>query len=83
MQVKKTSSKQKKIFFGRGRSCPLSKKNAPQVDYKDVKTLKRFISDRGKMTPKRITAVKPSKQRALAAAIKRARFLALLPYVQK
>ncbi|MEQ8827745.1 MAG: 30S ribosomal protein S18, partial [Parvibaculum sp.] len=50
------------------------------IDYKDVKLLQRFVSERGKIVPSRITAVSAKKQRALAQAIKRARFLALLPY---
>ena len=57
--------------------------NAPKIDYKDVKLLQRFISERGKIVPTRITAVSAKKQRLLAKAIKRARFLALLPYVVK
>ncbi len=52
-----------------------------KIDYKDVRTLQRFISERGKMVPSRITAVSTKKQRELARAIKRARFLALLPYI--
>ena len=57
--------------------------NAPKIDYKDVKLLQRFISERGKIVPSRITAVSTGKQRLLANAIKRARFMALLPYVVK
>ena len=68
-------------FFRRRKSCPFSGPNAPKIDYKDVKLLQRFISERGKMVPSRITAVSTKKQRELARAIKRARFLALLPYV--
>ncbi len=55
----------------------------PKIDYKDVKLLQRYISERGKIVPSRITAVSAQKQRELAKAIKRARFLALLPYVVK
>jgi small subunit ribosomal protein S18 len=68
-------------FFRRRKSCPFSRKDAPKIDYKDVKLLQRFVSERGKIVPSRITAVSAKKQRELAAAIKRARFLALLPYV--
>ncbi|HVH01534.1 MAG TPA: 30S ribosomal protein S18 [Amaricoccus sp.] len=67
-------------FFRRRKSCPFSGANAPKIDYKDVKLLQRYISERGKIVPSRITAVSSKKQRELAAAIKRARFLALLPY---
>jgi small subunit ribosomal protein S18 len=67
-------------FFRRRKSCPFSGANAPVIDYKDIKLLQRFISERGKIVPSRITAVSSKKQRELARAIKRARFLALLPY---
>ena len=70
-------------FFRRKKSCPFSGKNAPKIDYRDVKLLQRFLSERGKIVPSRITAVSARKQRALARAIKRARHLALLPYVIK
>ena len=70
-------------FFRRKKTCPFSGDNAPKIDYKDVKLLQRFISERGKIVPSRITAVSAKKQRELARAIKRARFLALLPYVVK
>ncbi len=67
-------------FFRRRKSCPFSGQNAPTIDYKDVKLLQRYISERGKIVPSRITAVSAKKQRELARAIKRARFLSLLPY---
>jgi small subunit ribosomal protein S18 len=70
-------------FFRRKKTCPFSGANAPKIDYKDVKLLQRFISERGKIVPSRITAVSTNKQRLLAKAIKRARFMALLPYVVK
>ncbi len=70
-------------FFRRRKTCPFSGANAPAIDYKDVKLLSRFISERGKIVPSRITAVSAKKQRELARAIKRARFLALLPYMVK
>ena len=70
-------------FFRRKKTCPFSGDNAPKIDYKDVKLLQRFISERGKIVPSRITAVINKKQRILANAIKRARFMALLPYVVK
>jgi len=68
-------------FMRRRKSCPFSGKNAPTIDYKDTKLLQRFISERGKIVPSRITAVSAKKQRELSKAIKRARFLGLLPYV--
>lgn len=70
-------------FFRRRKTCPFSGPNAPKIDYKDVKLLQRFISERGKMVPSRITAVSAKKQRALARAIKRARYIGLLPYIVK
>ena len=70
-------------FFRRRKSCPFSGEGAPQIDYKDLRLLQRFVSERGKIVPSRITAVSAKKQRELARAIKRARFLSLLPYVIK
>ena len=70
-------------FFRRKKTDPFSGANAPKIDYKDVKLLQRYISERGKIVPSRITAVSSKKQRLLATAIKRARFMALLPYVVK
>jgi small subunit ribosomal protein S18 len=74
---------QRRPFFRRRKVCPFSGANAPKIDYKDVKLLQRYVSERGKIVPSRITAVSAKKQRELAKAIKRARFLALLPYVVK
>src|ERR1700688_4647152 len=70
-------------FFRRKKTDPFSGANAPKIDYKDVKLLQRYISERGKIVPSRITAVSNKNQRQLANAIKRARFMALLPYVVK
>ena len=72
-----------KPFFRRMKVCPFSSEDAPKIDYKDTKLLQRYISERGKVVPSRITAVSAKKQRELARAIKRARFLALLPYAVK
>jgi small subunit ribosomal protein S18 len=69
-------------FFRRRKSCPFSNPNAPQPDWKDVRLLGRFVSERGKIVPSRISAVSTRKQRELAQAIKRARFMALMPYVR-
>jgi small subunit ribosomal protein S18 len=68
-------------FFRRRKSCPFSGPNAPKIDYKDTRLLQRFVSERGKIVPSRITAVSTKKQRELSRAIKRARFLGLLPYM--
>ncbi|MGC6412250.1 MAG: 30S ribosomal protein S18 [Candidatus Puniceispirillaceae bacterium] len=64
----------------RRKSCPFSGPNAPKIDYKDVKLLSRYTTERGKIVPSRISAVSAKKQRELSTAIKRARFLALMPY---
>ena len=60
------------------RPCPLSGKNAPIVDYKNIKILKKYISESGRILPSRITSVSQKKQKELSKAIKRARLLALL-----
>ncbi len=73
----------RRTFFRRRKTCPFSGQNAPAIDYKNVKLLQRFTSERGKIVPSRITAVSTKKQRELSRAIKRARFLALMPYVLK
>lgn len=76
------SAEGKRPFFRRKKSCPFTGPNAPEVDWKDVKTLGRYLSERGKIMPSRITAVSQKKQREMAIAIKRARFMGLLPYVR-
>ncbi len=70
-------------FFRRRKTCPFSGANAPKIDYKDVRLLQRYISERGKIVPSRISAVSVKMQRRLARAIKRARVLGLLPFVIK
>ena len=62
------------------KTCPFAS-GAMKIDYKDPRTLQKFTSERGKIMPSRISMVCAKKQRALALAIKRARYLALLPYV--
>ncbi|QCI80537.1 30S ribosomal protein S18 [Hankyongella ginsenosidimutans] len=69
------------VLFRRRKSCPFSGPNAPIIDYKDIRLLSGFVSERGKIVPARITAVSNKKQRELAQAIKRARHLGLLPYL--
>jgi small subunit ribosomal protein S18 len=78
-----SASGPRRNFMRRRKVCPFSGEGAPKIDYKDVKLLQRYVSERGKIVPSRITAVSAKKQRELAQAIKRARFLALLPYVTK
>ena len=60
------------------KACPLSGKNAPKVDYKNIKLLKRYISESGRILPSRVTSVSLNKQKELSKSIKRARLLALL-----
>ena len=71
----------KQVFFKKKKSCPFSGEDGMKIDYKDVKLLSRYISEKGKIIPSRITSVSAKKQRELARAIKRARYLALLPFV--
>ncbi|MBN8828764.1 MAG: 30S ribosomal protein S18 [Sphingobacteriia bacterium] len=73
----------RKPFFRRRKTCPLSGRGAPKIDYKDIGLLSRFISERGRILPSRITSVSAKKQRELKVAIKRARILGLLPFVKK
>ena len=70
-------------FHRRRKTCPFSGANAPRIDYKDVRLLQRYVSERGKIVPSRITAVSAKKQRELARAIKRARFIGIMPYAMK
>ena len=60
------------------RSCPLSRKNAPDINYKNIKILKKYISESGRILPSRVTSVSFKKQRELAKSIKRARLLGLI-----
>jgi len=71
----------KRQFFRRRKTCPFSGEGAQKIDYKDVRTLGRYVTERGKIIPSRISAVSTKKQRELSVAIKRARFLSLMPYV--
>lgn len=75
------SEKKRAPFFRRRKTCPFSGPDAQAIDWKDVRTLGRYVSERGKIVPSRITAVSHKKQRELAKAIKRARFMGLMPYV--
>ena len=70
-------------FDNKKRFCPFSQPNSPTIDYKDIRLLSRYISEKGKIVPSRITGVSRKKQKGLAKAIKRARFLSLLSYTNK
>jgi small subunit ribosomal protein S18 len=67
-------------FYRRRKYCRFTAEGIEEIDYKDIQLLKGFITESGKIVPSRITGTKARYQRQLAAAIKRARFLALLPY---
>ena len=70
-------------FEERKKFCPFSQKNSPNIDYKDIRLISRYVSEKGKITPSRITNVSRSKQLDLSKAIKRARFLGLMSYTNK
>jgi len=67
-------------FFRRRKFCRFTAEGVSQIDYKDIETLKGYVSETGKIVPSRITGTKAKYQRQLATAIKRARYLAILPY---
>ena len=67
-------------FFRRRKFCKFTAEGIKEIDYKDHDTLKQYITETGKIVPSRITGTKAKYQRQLATAVKRARFLALLPY---
>ena len=73
----------KRVLFRRKKGCPLSEAGAPVVDYKNIKLLIRFVSERGRILPSRITGVSAKKQRELKRAIKLARNIALLPFAKQ
>ena len=82
-EIASTGAPARRTFQRRRKTCPFSGAGAPKIDYKDVRLLQGFVSERGKIVPSRITAVSSKKQRELARAIKRARHIGLLPYVVK
>lgn len=67
-------------FYRRRKYCRFTAEGVVEIDYKDIETLKQYISETGKIVPSRITGTKAKYQRQLARAIKRARYLALIPY---
>ncbi len=67
-------------FFRRKKFCRFTAEDVVEIDYKDLNTLRQYVSETGKIVPSRITGTKARYQRQLSTAIKRARFLALLPY---
>ena len=67
-------------YFRRRKFCKFTAEGTVEIDYKDIETLKAYVSETGKIVPSRITGTKARYQRQLATAIKRARYLALIPY---
>tara|TARA_B100001250_G_C19668876_1_gene730544 strand:- start:751 stop:1026 length:276 start_codon:yes stop_codon:yes gene_type:complete len=82
-RLKSRDDKKAYPFEDKKKFCPFSQKNSPVIDYKDIKLLSRYVSEKGKITPSRITNVSRMKQKELSVAIKRARFLSLMSYTQK
>ncbi|HSH41220.1 MAG TPA: 30S ribosomal protein S18 [Arenicellales bacterium] len=70
-------------FFRRRKYCRFTAEGVKEIDYKDLQTLKNYVTESGKIVPSRITGTKARYQRQLSTAIKRARFLALLPYTDR
>lgn len=70
-------------YFRRKKFCRFTAENVEEIDYKDLATLKQYVTETGKIVPSRITGTRANYQRQLAIAIKRARFLALLPYTDQ
>ena len=81
-QLKITKEAVRRPFQKKRKSGPFSGSKS-KIDYKDIKTLTKFVSERGKIIPSRISAVSAKKQRELSKAIKRARYIGLMPYVVK
>jgi small subunit ribosomal protein S18 len=77
----KNSAPGESIFAKKRKSCPFSANKVESIDYKDLETLKQFITERGKILPRRITGVSHYYQNLLKQAIKRARHMALIPFV--
>ena len=77
------SNQKKQLFTKKFKSCPFSSKNSPVIDYKNVRLLEKYISEKGKIVPSRISFVSSAKQRLLSKAIKKARTLALISHVGK
>jgi small subunit ribosomal protein S18 len=71
----------KSSFYHHRKSCQFCAENVSEIDYKDIKLLNRFVTERGKMVPARVSATCAKHQRSVARAIKRARYLALMPFV--
>ena len=81
--MKNRDDKKNSPFEERKKFCPFSQPTSPKIDYKDIRLISRYVSEKGKITPSRITNVSRPKQKQLSLAIKRARFLSLMSYTNK
>jgi len=72
----------RKPFFKRKKSCPFAGERFEEIDYKNIRLLGRYVTEKGKIMPRRITNISQKAQRRLAREIKRSRFIALMPYVR-
>ena len=79
----KKEEKSNSPFENKKKFCPFSQPNSPSIDYKDLRLLSRYITEKGKIIPARVTGVSRKKQKELSKAIKRARFLSLMSYTNK
>ena len=79
----KKEEKSNSPFEQKKKFCPFSQAGSPEIDYKDIRLLSRYLTEKGKISPSRITGVSRKKQNELAKAIKRARFLSLISYTNK
>ena len=79
----KREDNQNSPFENKKKFCPFSQPNSPEIDYKDIRLLSRYLTEKGKIIPSRITGVSKKKQKELSRAIKKARFLSLLSYTNK
>ena len=79
----KREEKTNSPFENKKKFCPFSQPGSPIIDYKDIRLMSRYITEKGKIVPSRITGVSRKKQKELARAIKRARFLSLISYTNK
>ena len=80
---KKRDDRSNSPIEAKNKFCPFSQPNSPLIDYKDIRLLSRYISEKGKIVPSRITGVSRKKQKELAKSIKRARYLSLISYTNK
>ena len=80
---KKKDERLNSPFEQKKKFCPFSQPGSPEIDYKDIRLLNRYLTEKGKIIPSRITGVSRKKQKELARAIKRARFLSLISYTNK